>query len=314
MTDYSHIERFIGVFFAGLGMVLIGGLNLALVRSRLRVRVLASVAVAGAVLGAYAAWQSNAAAVQRVAGMLGLALVPAVLLGSRSLIKAGTATVGFLGRPAARWGLVAAAGVVTIVAGSLNFSRSEEAAHDQGETELELLVARPELSEQGGVHARTDRGYALPMRRPVAERGQSAIDDPEDRVLTKLGCKDYVIRRQPATDISNCHGWVFTGGRYWVGGDSVGQILADNGYAAVTDPRPGDLAIYRDGQDAVSHTAVVRYATEGMTPLVESKWSWMGVFLHPVDKSVYGTNFTFYRSPRAGHVIAGLDNPKSNTE
>jgi hypothetical protein len=142
------------------------------------------------------------------------------------------------------------------------------------------------------------------------------LADPEDKVLARLGYKDGVIRREPAADQSNCHGWVFTGGRYWVGGEAVAQILADNGYVVVTDPRPGDLAVYRDKADAVGHTAVVRYVADGMPPIVESKWAWMGVFLHPVDKSAYGTNVTYYRSPRDGHLLAGLGDtaPAAATE
>ena len=66
--------------------------------------------------------------------------------------------------------------------------------------------------------------------------------------------------------------------------------------------------IYRNDA-GVTHTAVVRYVTPGMPVLVEGKWAWMGVFLHPVDRSCYGTNFAYYRSGRPGHVLAGLDAP-----
>ena len=74
----------------------------------------------------------------------------------------------------------------------------------------------------------------------------------------------------------------------------------------MTDPRPGDLVVYRLG-GAVAHTAVVRYVTGGMPVLVEGKWGWAGVFLHPVDKSAYGGSFGYYRSARAGHSLAGIE-------
>ena len=74
---------------------------------------------------------------------------------------------------------------------------------------------------------------------------------------------------------------------------------------AVTKFRPGDLVVYRTADTGlVAHAAVVRYATDGMPTLVEGKWGWMGVFLHPIDRSPYGTNYACYRSPRATHQLA----------
>jgi len=32
----------------------------------------------------------------------------------------------------------------------------------------------------------------------------------------------------------------------------------------------------------------------------------MGVFLHPADKCFYGTDYTFYRSVRTGHLLVGV--------
>ena len=42
-----------------------------------------------------------------------------------------------------------------------------------------------------------------------------------------------MIARAKPDATHNCHGWLFTGGRYWVAGDQVEDILADNGYAQV---------------------------------------------------------------------------------
>src|SRR5207245_249118 len=98
---------------------------------------------------------------------------------------------------------------------------------------------------------------------------------------------------------SNCHGWVFTGGRFIVPGSQVDLVLKENGYQEVHEPHPGDVAVYRQGS-AVLHTALVRYVTEGQPVLVEGKWGSLGVFLHPADKSPYGPDYTFYRSARHG--------------
>ena len=95
------------------------------------------------------------------------------------------------------------------------------------------------------------------------------------------------------------------------GPDDAGHIdtVADESNATVVGP--GDVVVYRDDQDEITHTAVVRAVCDDGAVLVEGKWGWMGVFLHPVDKSVYGTSYTFYRSPRPGHLLAGLPAPRS---
>ena len=123
-----------------------------------------------------------------------------------------------------------------------------------------------------------------------------------------LGGADNVgrmIRMGPAADRCNCHGWVFTGGRYWLGAADVEHILADNGYRPVSDPHPGDVVIYRTG-GLITHTAVVRAAGGGGPVLIEGKWGWLGVFLHVPEGSWYGREYTYYRSPRPGHLLAGL--------
>ena len=55
------------------------------------------------------------------------------------------------------------------------------------------------------------------------------------------------------------------------------------------------------------HTAVVRYVADGQPAMVEGKWGWMGVFQHTASDSRWGQHFTFYRSPRPGHLLAGLE-------
>jgi hypothetical protein len=65
------------------------------------------------------------------------------------------------------------------------------------------------------------------------------------------------------------------------------------------------LVVYRQN-NTIAHTAVVRFLSEGQPILVESKWGSLGLFLHPIEKSAYGTEFTFHRSPRAGHLLVGL--------
>jgi hypothetical protein len=62
-------------------------------------------------------------------------------------------------------------------------------------------------------------------------------------------------------------------------------------------------------QGEITHTAVVRYITPGQPVLVEGKWGNLSVFLHPVEKSTYGTEYVYYRSGRVGHLLNGLGGP-----
>ena len=126
----------------------------------------------------------------------------------------------------------------------------------------------------------------------------------EERFLQNSQLSYQVMRQGGADDHSNCHGWVFTGGRYLLSGDDVDLILKENKYLEQHEPRPGDLVVYRSS-GVVLHTAIVQYVTEGQPVLVQGKWGNLGVYLHPVEKSPYGSEFTYYRSIRTGHLLAG---------
>jgi hypothetical protein len=124
----------------------------------------------------------------------------------------------------------------------------------------------------------------------------------EGRYFRNLHLTEQVIREAQADERSNCHGWVFAGGRYILSGDDVDLILTENLYTKQASPQSGDLAIYRNN-GTVAHTAVVMYVTQGQPVMVRGKWGNLGVFLHPADKSPYGNDYTFYRSPRNGHLL-----------
>ena len=156
---------------------------------------------------------------------------------------------------------------------------------------------------------RTDRGRPLPARRLPAEAAAHGeqVSASERNHIAAYGLTEQVIALAGDWQNANCHGFVFTGGAYWVRGEDVDDILGDNGYEPVAGPRAGDVAVYRDGYGAVAHTGIVRgAATEGVV-LVESKWGKLGRFVHRHDRHPYpATTCTFYRSPRAGHVLVGV--------
>lgn len=284
-------------FAAGVGMLLGSAAILLLGHFHPTLRV-AAAAVACAAAGS-AAW---VVAGSDRAGLIGAGAAAAMLLVAAvapGLVAALTR------RPVVRWGGLAAAGLTVAVGAVAWYEFETDAAADRASQDLAGLCDRP-ATHPAAARAVTDHGTAVAVMEATDPRAQAEAVAREGRFLDTTTLRNKLIRRQPADDRSNCHGWVFTGGRFWVGGSEVEHILTENGYAAVAAPQPGDLAVYRtDGE--VVHTAIVRYVTPGMPVLVEGKWGATGVYLHDVDGSVYGTGYTYYRADRATHVLAGLD-------
>ncbi len=154
--------------------------------------------------------------------------------------------------------------------------------------------------------ARTDRGTAIDLFAAANPLDTAAMSEMEAQSPTLNNLSGRYLRRKPGGDESNCHGWVFTGGRYLLLGHFIDVILSDNGYATVTDPAAGDVCVYRDPLGQVTHTGLVRAVLDDGTVLVESKWGRLGVFLHGVGESCYGTRFTYHRTARGGHQLGGL--------
>jgi hypothetical protein len=150
----------------------------------------------------------------------------------------------------------------------------------------------------------TDLGQTIALEVPVDPAEQADLEELEESsVPIQQYQQNYLIRRGPPDDTSNCHGWVFTAGKYNIAGRLVSTILEQNNYISVVQPEPGDLVIYRGTNGDISHSGIVRAVLGKDDVLVESKWGRMGVYLHPADKSCYGKDFMFYRSERGSHTI-----------
>ncbi|GIW90977.1 MAG: hypothetical protein KatS3mg109_1409 [Pirellulaceae bacterium] len=163
----------------------------------------------------------------------------------------------------------------------------------RGEMEITVEEFSTSLVAVEDTFLRTDVGRLLRVyESPLAEQTGNCDDSPA--ILTS----GYVIRREKPTPRYNCHGWVFTGGRYVVKSEDVETILHDNGYSEVEQPQVGDLVVYRDEQGRIIHTGVVRGILDDGTPLLESKWGFAGRFLHRPEEQVYSTNYRFYRTSR----------------
>jgi hypothetical protein len=293
----------------GFGLLLIGGGNLLVMRRGWALR--AAVTLAGLAAGVAAAAALDLPAAPQVTALwllAGLALT--VVLSSRSLIARLVAGLQTLHRPGVRYGLLAVVGMGLVVGAAGLFAQADQADQAVTLAEFDLIHGRPQTVPSQRGRAFTDRGTPIVLK--------EAVDDEDDDVADARGCEGkllrdptlagMVIRRGPGDEASNCHGWVFTGGRFVLDGQDVARILADNGYALVEVPTPGDLVIYRH-QGLIAHTAVVRYVTPGQPILVEGKWGRLGVFLHPAEHSLYGTDFAFYHSPRQGHLLAETEPP-----
>lgn len=147
--------------------------------------------------------------------------------------------------------------------------------------------------------ALTDRGLSI---RLYTHSSLAKVEEAQsENAAMRLHQAALILVAEPDA-ICNCHGWIFTNGQYWIQSNDVDMILTDNGYRKTVSPRAGDLIIYRDGDDRVTHSGLVRLVNDGLI-LVESKWGQSGRYLHrPADQS-YSTNWHFYHSSRPGHWL-----------
>ncbi len=234
--------------------------------------------------------------------VLALILLP-VLLSDRVWISSVFRVVSqLLQSPTARWAMPFTFGTIVAAGAIIQYERRQLASNDREMLLMARLSGAPELVISNERYLLTDSGTRINAHLPVESVVQDMKIEDERALLHDMHVTMHIIQHEPANDDSNCHGWVFTGGKYWILGKSVDPILEQNHYEPTTSPQPGDLVVYRNDAK-VSHTAIVRYVTDGMPVLVEGKWGALGVYLHAVEESCYGRNYMFYRSPRKGHQL-----------
>jgi hypothetical protein len=305
------VLQLICLFTVGLSLLLAGGLNALFRSARTFTRLLITLAASALVLVGCWFLTNTLNLLLQAGAILALVLVPSALIGSERAMEWGARLLRSVRRPAVRWGLVSAAGVLLALGSLVAYERQDQRELNESMRDIEEMATAPPLKVSALARARTDRGSQVVLQEPSDPQSDAELGQREQRVLKSTLTQNQIIRHQTASDHTNCHGWVFTGGRYWIGGTEVEAILAENEYKAVEKPQPGDLVVYRDPH-GVSHSCIVRYVTEGLPVMVEGKWGTSGVYLHAVDQSLYGSQFTYYRSPRKGHLLAGLDDPPSH--
>lgn len=157
-----------------------------------------------------------------------------------------------------------------------------------------------------GAFAYTDLGTAIPLHRYEDIAEGEEISPME---LIPPATAGRLIVEDPHESFANCHGWVFTGGKYMVRGQFVDTILQDNGYFPVSTPIVGDIVIYRDGTHTPVHTGLVKAVGQDGFVLVEGKWGSLGVYLHLPHEQPYSRDFEYYRSNRPGHLLLDIPRP-----
>lgn len=181
-------------------------------------------------------------------------------------------------------------------------TRNLESELDETDRQLAMMAA-PSLESYAVFTSRTDEGTPVPLWQLTP--GDESDGEQELTYLRRSHYDVKLIQTDGPDPRYNCHGWVFTGGRAWVRGGSVEQILEENNYQPVAKPSPGDVAVYRDRAGEVTHTAIVRGFTADGTVLLESKWGKLGRYIHTAEGHVYKVHAcTYYTTPRrGGHVL-----------
>lgn len=161
----------------------------------------------------------------------------------------------------------------------------------------QLVLHTPGKKQQ--VHefvALTDRNRPIHVFR-LDENPELSVGAPEDNWIT-VDYLESAIQRAPASPLANCHGWVFLDGQFLISGEAVQQILDDNGYELMDEPRAGDVVVYRGDNREIIHTGLVRGVLNDGTIIIESKWGTEGCFLHSPEGQPYSQDFEYYRSTR----------------
>lgn len=266
-------------------------------------------------------------------GLLGLLLTVAVLTGS--LVAAGlpawvwlpppvligfwTACCGLrdpavervvrwvwrrLRQPRCQGGLLLTSGLIVAVGWPQLLDRQTQAEGLDPSAFLEADL--PEQRELPFVQAFTDLGRPIRLQGPaeLADALKETLLSREQAILRERG--KSVVQLAPPSFHYNCHGWTFGAASCTIRGSDVPLILQDNGYRPVSTPRVGDLVVYWDSAGQVVHTAVVFGVSDEGVPIVQSKWGYLGRYLHPASEQPYGMTYQFYRSRRDGHQLRGL--------
>jgi hypothetical protein len=208
--------------------------------------------------------------------------------------------------PRVQGGLLALLGLALLGGIIYQIDANLQAEIDESEQRMGRELSAVDLELAGDRKALTDSGATVNLWRMSADNTPT-LPEHEALFLREHSLDLQLIQLSSSDSRSNCHGWVFTAGQHWVRGGDVPQILRDNGYQSVSRPAIGDIAIFRDGGDQVTHTALVRAIREDGMVLLESKWGKLGTYIHTASRHVYTAHqMTYYHTSRGTHLLRGL--------
>src|SRR5262249_35824550 len=75
--------------------------------------------------------------------------------------------------------------------------------------------------------AQTDRGSTIPLYRMASSKDELFTTEHLERLVKGPYHLKLLATRKAGAE-SNCHGWVFTDGRFWIRGKDLDHILSDN--------------------------------------------------------------------------------------
>src|SRR5436190_16522020 len=212
MSD-EHFLRLFPAVCAGFGLLLAGGVNLLLLRRGVVVRLVATLLALGAAVGGAAALNQPGVATGTIQ-ILAIGLLPCLLLSSRRLVDGVAGFVKFCQRPGVRFGVLTVAGVGVVIGSIVVFERTDEQMLAASESEMDLLYARVPTTPSERAKATTDRGTTIVLKEPAGTLDGDRLSAAEDKLLRDAKLGDQVMRRGPNGEKTNCHGWVFTGGKF----------------------------------------------------------------------------------------------------
>jgi hypothetical protein len=212
--------------------------------------------------------------------------------------------LGPAGKPEHHWFTLMAVGVVLVV---LATCRSENLVSGMpGQETLDAVMPAYKLVKPAVSPLTTDGGrsvqvFTVPNYTPVTV-------ERESKFITARALTKGLISTGQSNQNSNCHGWTFAAGKFWIMDEDVEMILADNGYQPVAFPQPGDLAVYRTSSGQVAHSGIVRQADQKANLIwIESKWTILGCFLHAPEQTPYAAECVYYHTERPfNHLLQGI--------
>ena len=116
---------------------------------------------------------------------------------------------------------------------------------------------------------------------PCASRQFTQAERDERRELLEAEFPGLEEDRAPSREY-NCHGYSYTKAHGWFD-DPEPFIIDDFFEVPMNEARRSDILVYEDDDGEITHTAIVKKATDGKIETVRSKWGQWSAVVHEPD-------------------------------